>query len=110
MAGARARFAVAFASLFCSFAIFAQSADLDVTKNGPPTSAADANVTYTILVQNIGPDPAASAHMDDAIPAGMTFVSVAPTGGFTCTDPGVGNNGTVSCSTASMASGASATI
>jgi len=35
----------------------------------------------------------------------LTFVSLSPQAGWTCSNPGVGNNGTVSCSNPSFAVG-----
>ena len=90
----------------------AQSADLGVGKTGPATASAGSNVTYIVTMQNNGPDDAASAELDDAIPAGMTFVSEAQSSGpaFTCATPTVGSGGTVTCTIASFVSGASATF
>src|SRR5439155_15484104 len=110
MAVARAHFAVAFALLFSSFAVFAQDADLGVTKNGPATAAPGTDVTYSIFILNNGPDDAANAQMSDPIPPGMTFVSINQPGGFICADPGVGNNGTVTCTALLMTAGSSVTF
>lgn len=96
----------ALASLFAG-AAHAQEADLAVTKSGPGTAAAGTNLTYTIGLTNIGPDGSANVTLDDPLPAELTFVSVTAPAGYTCTDPGVGNGGTVSCTNASLASGAS---
>src|ERR1700755_3192459 len=82
-------------------AVFAQEevfADLSVTKSGSPdTVAADANLTYTIQVTNIGPDDSEGATLDDTIPAGTTFVSLAAPAGWSCTTPDVGDEGSVNC-------------
>src|SRR5438552_11199078 len=84
----------------------AQEADLGVTKTGPDSAAAGSNVTYTIEVTNAGPDSADNATLNDPLPAGMTFVSRGPSpAGWTCTDPGVGNNGSVNCTNPSLAAG-----
>jgi uncharacterized repeat protein (TIGR01451 family) len=61
-------------------------------------------VTYTITVNNLGPDPAIGVTMTDTIPASMTFVSATPTQG-TCT-----GMGPVICSLGNMNSGSSATV
>ncbi|MGH9848150.1 MAG: hypothetical protein ACREEM_56425, partial [Blastocatellia bacterium] len=44
---------------------------------------------------------------DDSLPQGLEFVSVQQTvgAGFTCTNPGVGSNGVVSCTKGVMAAG-----
>src|SRR2546421_1401418 len=83
----------------------AQEADLGVTKTGPDSAAAGSNVTYTIEVTNVGPDTADNATLDDPLPAGMTFVSRSTPAGWSCTDPGVGNNGTVNCTNPSFPAG-----
>ena len=80
-------------------------ADLGVTKSGPPQAAAGANVTYTIEVINGGPNDAASATLNDPLPAGTTFVSLASPGGWQCTTPSQGSNGTVNCVKTSFVAG-----
>jgi uncharacterized repeat protein (TIGR01451 family) len=88
----------------------APSADLGVTKSGPEETTADADVRYSLSIQNFGPEPSSGATLTDALPAGMTFVSVTQDSGpsFTCTAPDVGEEGTVTCSIASLAVGATA--
>jgi uncharacterized repeat protein (TIGR01451 family) len=88
----------------------AQTADLAVAKSGPATATSGSNVTYLIALQNNGTDDASAAQFDDAVPAGMTFVSATQTAGpaFTCSMPAVGGGGTVTCSIATLANGASA--
>ncbi|MES2934763.1 MAG: IPTL-CTERM sorting domain-containing protein [Pseudomonadota bacterium] len=88
----------------------AQDADLAVTKSGPGTAAPGADVAYNVIVTNSGPDSAANITLNDPIPAGMTFVSATQNSGpaFNCTTPAVGTDGVISCTVASMASGASA--
>ncbi len=61
-----------------------------------------ANLAYTITLENAGPDPADNLSWSDTLPAGTTFVSLAEPGGWSCSDPGVGNGGAVSCSIASL--------
>jgi uncharacterized repeat protein (TIGR01451 family) len=92
--------------------LHAQSADLGVVKNGPDQATAGSDVAYDILVLNNGPDPASSAMLTDTIPAGMTFVSRMQNSGpsFTCTDPGAGFGGSVSCTLATFPAGSSATF
>src|SRR6185503_14265577 len=57
---------------------------------------------------------ATTVALNDPIPAGMTFVSAtqtsSPPPAFACTDPGVGNGGTVNCTAPSMLPGQSATF
>ena len=87
-------------------------ADLGVTKTGPAAAVPGTNLTYTITVTNGGPSDAHNALLTDAVPAGTTFVSVAQTAGpgFTCTHPPVGSGGSISCSIATLANGATATF
>jgi uncharacterized repeat protein (TIGR01451 family) len=88
------------------------TADLSVVKTAPASIAAGTNLTYTITVTNNGPSPATGATLTDVLPANATFVSEAQTSGpaFSCTNPVAGSGGTVSCSIASLLSGASATF
>ena len=73
-------------------------ADLSVTKSGSPdTVAADADLTYTIQVTNVGPDAADGAALDDTLPAGTTFASLGAPAGWSCATPNVGDTGSVNC-------------
>ncbi|MEO8070739.1 MAG: DUF11 domain-containing protein, partial [Acidobacteriota bacterium] len=59
-------------------------ADLSVTKTGTPNPVvAGANVTYTIVPRNDGPQQATSITVTDTLPANTTFVSASGTG-WTC--------------------------
>jgi uncharacterized repeat protein (TIGR01451 family) len=53
----------------------ATKADLSITKTGPASVRAGADIVYTITVDNLGPAAAPSVQVSDAIPAGTTFVS-----------------------------------
>ncbi|HET9212576.1 MAG TPA: DUF11 domain-containing protein [Thermoanaerobaculia bacterium] len=82
------------------------SADLSVTKvDDPDPVMAGSSLVYTVTVSNEGPDSAGNATFDDPLPAGTTFQSLASPGGWGCTTPAVGANGTVSCSNASFTPG-----
>lgn len=86
-------------------------ADVQVTKVATPDPVVSRSaITYQIGVANAGPDAAAEVAVTDALPAGTTFVSVVAPEGWTCTTPAVGSGGTVSCSTAAMGRGTSATV
>ncbi|MEK6281956.1 MAG: Ig-like domain repeat protein [Acidobacteriota bacterium] len=89
------------------------SADLAVTKleTADPVNAG-ANITYNITFTNNGPSDALGVSLTDTVPTNTTFVSFAQLTGptFTCTDPGLGGTGDVSCTIATMASGATATF
>lgn len=91
--------------------VIAGDADLGITKSTTATSTAPgSSITYTINVTNAGPDPAASAVMNDVLPASLLFQSIAAPAGWSCTVPAVGANGTVTCNAATLASGATATF
>jgi large repetitive protein len=87
-------------------------ADLAVSKSGaPPTLVAGAPVTWTIVVSNNGASDAANVTLSDVLDPQTTFVSLGQSGpAFNCTPPAVGANGTVNCSIATLASGASTTF
>jgi len=97
-------------STAATFTSGAPSSDVRVMKAAPATVQAGANLTYTIQTANNGPDAAASVQLTDTLPGGLTFVSLSSPGGWSCTTPAVGAGGTVSCSIASLASGASDTF
>jgi uncharacterized repeat protein (TIGR01451 family) len=88
------------------------SADVAVTKTGPSTALQNQNVSYTIVVTNNGPSDAQTVTLSDPLPATTTFVSNTQNSGpaFSCSNPSVGSGGTVSCSIATLAGGASATF
>lgn len=89
----------------------ALSADLGITKSTTATSAAvGTTFTYTIAVHNAGPDGASSVVMTDTLPASLLFQSISAPGGFSCTTPGVGTTGTITCNGATLANGATATF
>ncbi|MGE5233992.1 MAG: hypothetical protein ACM3OB_07760, partial [Acidobacteriota bacterium] len=94
-------------------ALRAQSAaDLSLTKVGTPDPViAGSELVYAITASNEGPDDASTVALTDPLPAGTTFVSLAAPGGWSCTTPAVGANGTVSCSIATFpVGGASFTL
>ncbi|MEO6192548.1 MAG: IPTL-CTERM sorting domain-containing protein [Thermoanaerobaculia bacterium] len=96
-----------FALLAVSSSLLAQTAaDLSVTKvDDPDPVAAGSSLVYTITVSNKGPDSAGNATLDDPLPAGTSFQSLAAPAGWSCAAPAVGAGGTVSCSSASFAVG-----
>ena len=73
----------------------ATKADLSITKAGPASVKAGANIVYTITVDNHGPAAAPSVKVTDAIPAGTTFVS-ASGGGTNLAGTVTWNLGTIS--------------
>lgn len=74
-------------------------ADLSVTKSGPASANAGSNVSYTVVVTNNGPSPAANVVISDPTPTGVAFLSNA--GG--CTTP-------YPCSVGTLIAGASVSI
>jgi uncharacterized repeat protein (TIGR01451 family) len=90
---------------FDNINLIAAPADLGVTKSGPATATVSTVINYLITVTNNGPNPAINATLTDALPAGVTFVSLASAGGWSCITPAVGANGTVTCTQGSMAVG-----
>jgi hypothetical protein len=90
-----------------------ESADLATTVQGPGLFTRG-NITYRITVANHGPNYAHPVVMSDNWWGGMmvTFVRVsgsAPSG-VSCTAPPAGSHLTVTCTTASLAPGASMAI
>jgi uncharacterized repeat protein (TIGR01451 family) len=71
--------------------------DLAVTATASPNPLVSGqNVSFNIVVSNLGPNTAEDLVMTDALPAGTTFVSCQSAYiAATCTGPPVGTNGTV---------------
>ncbi len=89
----------------------ATDADLRVTKiDTPDPVLVNGLVAYTIAVENRGPAAAANVQLSDVVPVGTVFESLTPAAGWTCTAPATGATGTVSCTVATLAAGASATF
>jgi uncharacterized repeat protein (TIGR01451 family) len=88
------------------------SADVAVTKDGPSTTGAGGNVTYTVTVTNNGPSDAANVSLTDTLPANTTFVSATQDSGpaFSCGTPAVGGTGTITCTIDPLPAGATATF
>lgn len=83
------------------------SADVAVAKSGPAVVSPGQSIVYSIQARNNGPDTATSVTLSDTLPGDQTFVSLSPPGGWSCTTPPVGGGGTVTCSIATLAAGAS---
>ncbi len=68
--------------------------------------APNENVTFTVYLANLGPDPAEDVAVTDDVPADTTFVSaVSSDANFTCAGVSLGGTGTTTCSAASLAAG-----
>jgi uncharacterized repeat protein (TIGR01451 family) len=96
------RFLVATAALLSiSASAIAQSANLSIVKTADPEPVvAGTTLTYTLTLSNEGPNDAATVAVTDPLPAGVTFQSLSAPGGWSCTAPAVGTNGTVNCTIA----------
>ncbi len=77
-------------------------ADLALTKTGPATAVAGERIIYTLVVDNLGPSTAQSVVVADALPPGVTLVSLAATNGATCGAP--------TCSLGDVAAGQAVTL
>jgi uncharacterized repeat protein (TIGR01451 family) len=79
--------------------------DLAVTKVGSPNPVEiGADITWTMVVTNNGPDTATGVTIADPMPAGNTFVSASPTQG-SCTGGAI-----LSCDLGTIAAGDTVTI
>ncbi|MGH9143190.1 MAG: hypothetical protein ACRD3J_14365, partial [Thermoanaerobaculia bacterium] len=81
--------------------------DLSITKTRTPAIASPgSSQQYTIVVTNNGPSDAPSVTMTDVLPVPLKFVSIVSPGGWSCTAPAPGTNGTITCSIPSLVAGA----
>src|SRR5262249_44042247 len=88
-----------------SVSVTSASADVAVTKvDAPDPVAAGQLLTYTLTVSNSGPSSATGVTLTDALP-GNVAINVVTYSQGTCT-----GYGPITCSVATLASGASATI
>ncbi|HND56585.1 MAG TPA: DUF11 domain-containing protein, partial [Pirellulaceae bacterium] len=86
-----------------------ESSDVSVTiGDAPDPVVAGSNLTYTITVGNAGPSMANTLSFTQMMPASSGFVSIAPSGGWSCSTPPMGGNGPVTCTAPSMAPSTSA--
>jgi uncharacterized repeat protein (TIGR01451 family) len=88
--------------------------DLAVTNSAAPNPVMPgADITYTQMVTNAGPQDAVNATLNEVVPANTTFQSIAIAGadatGWSCTTPAVGGTGNISCTNADVPSGANGT-
>ncbi len=91
-------------------ATFKLTADLSITKVGPPTGAVGVAYVYTLTVRNLGPNTSSKATMTDTLPLSLTAGAVATTTG-TCGKTTTSTGATkVTCDLGALASGATATI
>jgi uncharacterized repeat protein (TIGR01451 family) len=79
-----------------------RTADLALTKAGPANVTPGNTITWTITIQNNGPNASAGATLSDTLPAGVTFQSASS---------GCANAaGVVTCTLGTIASGSSAQV
>jgi hypothetical protein len=67
-------------------------------------------VIYTATLTNHGPAAASGVQLTDKLPAGVRSLAILPPAGWSCTAPPLLSSGTITCTTPSLASGASATF
>ena len=81
-------------------------ADLSVSKSDAvdPVNVGD-NVTYTVTVNNNGPDTAENVVLTDNLPNGVTFISANPNQG-SCSE----SSGVVTCNLGNIGNGGNATV
>jgi len=85
----------------------ANSADVAITKIGTPNPVSQGGtLIYTLTVTNNGPATATNVTATDILPSSVTYLSVTPPAGGTCSEAG----GTVTCQLGSMTNGMTATI
>ena len=82
------------------------SADVSVNMTGTPSSVSQGDtLTYTLTVNNGGPNTATNVTLTDPLPSGVTYASVSTTAG-TCSQA----SGTVTCLLGTMSNGGFATV
>jgi uncharacterized repeat protein (TIGR01451 family) len=78
-----------------------QQADLALTKTASnPTPLVGDTVTFTVTLNNAGPDTATNVRINDLLPSGLSFVSAAPSQGSYDNSTGVWTVGSVATSAA----------
>lgn len=94
-----------------STVIAAGAGDVGITlSNLADPVAPGQNYTYTMVATNGGPSTATTNTVKLPLPAGTVFTSMVTPAGWGCVTPAVGTNGTITCTIASLLSGASATF
>ena len=100
---ARPAFSIA-RSLVVAFAAMASlsawaAADLVLNHSDTPDPGPAGGIfTYTLRIDNNGPDPATGITLTDLLPPGSQFISATPSTGTCPTQPAVGSDGSVACS------------
>jgi uncharacterized repeat protein (TIGR01451 family) len=91
--------------------VAAGSGDVGVTISSSPNPLDPGQFySYTVGAVNNGPSAAANVSVSIPLPGGTNFRSLTPPAGWSCSTPGVGAGGTITCTIASLAAGATATF
>jgi uncharacterized repeat protein (TIGR01451 family) len=91
--------------------VAAGSGDVAITLANSPNPVSPAqNYSYTAVATNNGPAAAANDSVSIPLPAGTNFQSLTPPAGWACVTPAIGSGGTITCTIASFAVGATATF
>jgi uncharacterized repeat protein (TIGR01451 family) len=81
--------------------------DVAVAISAPATVDAGDTLTFAITASTTGPNPASGVELTVELPAALSFQSLTPGLGWSCTTPAVGQSGTLTCSPASRLGDAS---
>ena len=89
----------------------APAADLAVALSATPNPVkSGGTVTYTLSARNDGTSDASNVRLANVLPSAAQFSSMTTDGSWSCTTPPKGSTGTISCTRAAMASGATSTL
>lgn len=94
---------ITFFTIAANAQVASYSIDASVTSGSP--AIAGTNIQFTIDANNEGPDDAQNVVVTFGTPSSTTFVSLTSPVGWSCTTPGVGGSGPISCSTATLPPG-----
>lgn len=85
--------------------------DVAIEKSDRPDPvAAGGELTYDVVVRNVGPVTASPVVVRDPLPPETTFVRLATDADWSCVTPLVGESGVVTCTRAALAVGATASL
>ena len=108
-----------FGLLLAALAVNVRASDLRLSKTARPDIATQVNrplqpgdsIIFTIEVANVGSTSASGVVVTDPIPAGMTMGELfLLSNAWTCSAPGAGEVGTVTCSLSSLGAGENRTV
>lgn len=84
------------------------AANLSISLAGPLQVTAGKPLAYTLNVANGGPDEAQNVRFVAEVSSGASFRSLTEARGWTCTKPAADDSSLITCTTASLANGATA--